>query len=319
MRAAFASCIVSGALLWVTPAHADTNDLVLSKLGTRITDSMGNPTSVVGDPLAFRALASQLGTVLAPDLLTPADTLGFSGFQLTVDYATTTIDRSADYWRVLQGSAPSSMQTIGFFARKGLWFPVPSFEVGGGAVHLVDSHIWTGQFYAKLALIEGYHDLPLPSLSVRGAVSRMMTQRELDLTTASLDVTISKHVGIGGTWRLDPFVGWNLLMIVPRSEVIEGTPNTDPLTPGNEGDSMNNFVFKDQNTIFRNRLFVGTKMQFSVVQLTLSAQFALAGTSVDDRAGTNTACMPMSTTAECDAKDTAKAQTTLAMSLGLDF
>jgi len=109
------------------------------------------------------------------------------------------------------------------------------------------------------------------------------------------------------------------LMIVPRSEVIEGTPNTAPLTPGNEGDSMNNFVFKDQDTIFRNRLFVGTKMQFSVVQLTLSAQLALAGTSVDDRAGTNTACMPMSTTAECDAKDTAKAQTTLAMSLGLDF
>ena len=319
MRAAIASCIVSGALLGAAPARADSNDLVLSKLGTKITDSMGNTTSVVGDPLAFRALASQLGTVLAPDLLTPADTLGFSGFQLTVDYASTTIDQSADYWRVLQGPAPSSMQTVGFFARKGLWFPVPSFEVGGGAVHLVDSHIWTGQIYAKLALVEGYHDLPLPSLSVRGAVSRMMTQRELDLTAASLDVTISKHVGIAGTWRLDPFVGWNLLMIVPRSEVIEGTPNTDPLQPGNESDSMNNFVFKDQDTIYRNRIFVGAKAQFSVVQLTLSAQFALAGTSVDDRAGTNNACMPMSTTGDCDAKDTAKAQTTLAMSLGLDF
>jgi hypothetical protein len=319
MRAVIASILTSGIVLVAASAHADSNDLVLSKLGTRITDSMGNTTSVVGDPLAFRALASQLGTVLAPDLLTPADTLGFSGFQLTVDYASTTIDHGADYWRVLQGTPPSSMQTIGFFARKGLWFPVPSFEVGGGAVHLVDSHIWTGQVYAKLALIEGYHDLPLPSLSVRGAVSRMMTQRELDLTAVSLDVTISKHIGIGGTWRLDPFVGWNLLMIVPRSEVIDGTPNTDPLTPGNENDSMNNFVFKDQNTIYRNRIFVGTKMQFSVVQLTLSAQFALAGTSVDDRTGTNTACTPMSLTADCDAKDTAKAQTTLAMSLGLDF
>jgi len=312
-------CAVTCVLLSATAAHADSNDLVLSKLGTRITDSMGNTTAVVGDPLAFRALASQLGTVLAPDLLTPADTLGFSGFQLTVDYASTTIDQTADYWKVLQGAAPSSMQTVGFFARKGLWFPVPSFEVGGGAVHLVDSHIWTGQVYAKLALIEGYHDLPLPSLAVRGAVSRMMTQRELDLTAVSLDVTISKHFGIGGTWRLDPFVGWNLLMIVPRSEVIEGTPNSDPLQPGNEGDSMNNFVFKDQATIYRNRIFFGAKTQFSVVQLTLSAQFALAGTSVDDRTGTNTPCMPQSVTAECDAKDTAKAQTTIALSAGLDF
>lgn len=315
MRATIASIIV----LWASAAHADSNDLVLSKLGTRITDSTGTTTSVVGDPLAFRALASQLGTVLAPHLLTPADTLGFSGFQLTVDYASTTIDHAADYWRVLQGTPPSSMQTVGFFARKGLWFPVPSFEIGAGAVHLVDSHIWTGQLYAKLALIEGYHDLPLPSLAVRGGVSRMMTQRELDLTTASLDITVSKHVGIGGTWRLDPFAGWDLLMIIPRSEVIDGTPNTDPLTPGNEGDSMNNFVFKDQATIYRNRFFVGTKMQFAMVQLTLEAQFALAGTSVDDRTGTNTACMPMSLTSECDAKDTAKAQTTLAMSAGFDF
>jgi len=315
MRAVIVSCV----MLAATSAHADSNDLVLSKLGTRITDSTGTMTSVVGDPLAFRALASQLGTVLAPHLLTPADTLGFSGFQLTVDYASTTIDHAADYWRVLQGTPPSSMQTVGFFARKGLWFPVPSFEIGAGAIHLVDSHIWTGQLYAKLALIEGYHDLPLPSLAVRGGVSRMMTQRELDLTAASLDITVSKHVGIAGTWRLDPFAGWDLLMIIPRSEVIDGTPNTDPLTPGNEGDSMNNFVFKDQNTIYRNRFFVGTKMQFAMVQLTLEAQFALAGTSVDDRTGTNTACMPMSLTSECDAKDTAKAQTTLSMSAGFDF
>jgi hypothetical protein len=319
MRAVIATVFASGVLLVAPAAHADSNDLVLSKLGTRITDSMGNTTSVVGDPLAFRALASQLGTVLAPHLLTPADTLGFSGFQLTIDYSSTTIDHGADYWRVLQGAAPSSMQTVGFFARKGLWFPVPSFEVGGGAVHLVDSHIWTGQLYAKLSLIEGYHDLPLPSLSVRGAVSRMMTQRELDLTAASLDVTVSKHVGIAGTWRLDPFAGWDLLMIIPRSEVIDGTPNTDPLVPGNEGDSMNNFVFKDQANIYRNRFFLGTKMQYYVFQLTLEAQFALAGTSVDDRTGTNTPCMPASLTADCDAKDSAKAQTTLSMSAGFDF
>jgi hypothetical protein len=316
MRAAIAGVILfTGATL----AHADSNDLVMSRLGTHITDSTGATTSVVGDSVAFRALASQLGTVLAPQLLTPADTLGFSGIQMTVDYSTTTIDHSAAYWRALEGTPPSSMQTVGFFARKGLWFPIPSFEFGAGAVHLVDSHMWTGQLYAKLALHEGYHDLPLPSLAVRGAVSRLMNQHELDLTAASLDITVSKHFGIGGTWRLDPFAGWDLLMIIPRSEVIDGTPNVDPLVPGNEADSMNNFVFKDQQNIYRNRFFVGTKLQYYVFQLTLEAQFALAGTSIDDRSGTNTACVPMGTTDDCDTKDTAKAQTTLAMSVGFDF
>jgi hypothetical protein len=311
-------------------AHADDNDLVLGRLATRQTDAMGNLTGVVPQNLELRALSSQLGVVLAPHLLTPADTIGFGGFQLTVDYATTTIDSTASYWRVLQGSPDPAgtgngahgdgmMRTVGFFARKGMWFPVPSMEVGAGAVHLVDSRTWSGQLYTKLALHEGYHQLPIPSLAVRGAVSRMMNQRELDLTVASLDVLMSKHLGVGSTWRFDPYGGWNLLMIVPRSEVIDPTPNIDPLVMGNEQDILLNFVFKDQDVIFRNRLFFGAKLQYYVFQLTLEAQFAFAGSSVDDRSGTSDACVPSSTTQLCDAKDTAAAQRTLSMSAGFDF
>lgn len=311
-------------------AAADPNDLVLSRLATRITDNSGQITSVVGQNLELRALASQLGVVLAPHLLTPADTLGFGGFQFDVSASQTTIDSKQPYWRALSGSpdpsgtmgvanGPSVLRTIGLFAHKGLWFPVPSFELGAGAVHLVDSTTWTGQVYAKLGLHEGYHDLPLPSLAVRGGVSRMMTQRELDLTVASIDVTISKHFGIGGTWRFDPFAGWDLLMIIPRSEVIDATPNVDPLQPGDELDANNNFVFKDQATIYRHRILAGAKFQYYVLQLTVEAQYALAGTSVDDRIGTSDACQPGSDTTNCDAKDTAAAQTTLSVSAGFNF
>jgi hypothetical protein len=252
-------------------------------------------------------------------LLTPADTLGFSGFQFSFDYAATTIDKNGAYWRALQGTPPAMMRTVGFFVRKGMWFPAPSIEAGAGAVHLVDSHVWTGQLYTKLSLHEGYHDLPLPSLSVRGAVSRLMTQEQLDLTIASLDIAVSKHFGVGSTWRFDPFAGWNLLMIVPRSEVLEGTPQTDPLSPMRQADSFNNFVFKDQANIYRNRIFIGAKLQYYVFQLTVEAQFALKGSSVDDRSGTSTPCMPMSTTSACDATDDAAAQRTLSMSAGFDF
>jgi hypothetical protein len=333
---AYASSMVRGALTALVLvcllrlAAADPNDLVLARLATRITDSGGKLQGVVGENLEFRALASQLGVVLAPHLLTPADTLGFGGFQFDVDASQTTIDSKQSYWRARAGSpdpsgtmgvanGPNMLRTIGLFAHKGMWFPLPSFELGAGAVHLVDSTTWTGQVYAKVGLHEGYHDLPIPSLSVRGAVSRMMNQRELDLTVASLDVTISKHFGIGGTWRFDPFAGWDLLMIIPRSEVIDATPNVDPLHMGDEMDASNNFVFKDQATIYRNRILVGAKLQYYVLQLTIEAQFALAGKSVDDRTGTSDACQPNSATSSCDAKDIAAAQTTLSVSAGFDF
>ncbi len=310
-------------------AAADPNDLVLSRLATRIVEQ-GRVVGVVGENLEFRALASQLGVVLAPQLLGPADTIGFGGFQFDVDASLTSIDSIQPYWRAREGSpdpagtnrvahGPAYLSTVGMFAHKGLWFPVPSFEIGVGAVHLLESTAWTAQVYGKIALNEGYHDLPLPSVAVRGAVSRLMNQRELDLTIASVDLTISKHFGIGGTWRFDPFAGWNLLLIVPRSEVIDATPDVDPLAPGNDMDANNNFVFQDQAAILRHRFVVGAKFQYSVVQLTIEGQLALAGTSVDDRAGTNEACQPNSTTSDCDATDTATAQTTLSVSAGVSF
>jgi hypothetical protein len=309
-------------------ASADDNDLVLNRLATRVTDGSGNLMTVVPQNLELRQLSSQLGVVLAPHLLTPADTLGFGGFQLTVDYSTTTIDSRQAYWRALQSSpdpagnanvahGAGSMSTVGFMARKGLWFPVPSLEVGGGAVHLIDSHTWTGQLYTKFALHEGYHQLPVPSLAVRGAVSRMMNQRELDLTVASVDVMMSKHWGVGSTWRLDPYGGWNALLIVPRSEVIDPTPNVDPLV--DPDDTLLNFVFKDQDLIVRHRVFFGVKMQYYVFQLTVEAVLALAGSSVDDRAGTSDPCTANSMTTSCDAKDDAASQRTLSMSAGFDF
>lgn len=297
-------------------ARADDNDLVLARLAARTVDGNGVVTGVTPDNTAFRSLASAMGVVLAPQLLTPADTLGFGGFQFTVDATTTTIDGAAPYWRALESAkdptgttgpfGPSSMSTVGFFVRKGMWLPVPSFEVGAGAVHLGGSSAWTGQLYTKLALVEGYHQLPIPSIAVRGAVSRLMTQRELDLTVASFDVNVSKHIGVGGTWRLDPYIGYDVLAIIPRSEVLDPTPNIDPLAPGNQDDAKLNFVFKDQNNIYRNRFYGGVKMQYYVVQLTLEAIFASAGSTNDDRASIM-------------AKDTTKAQRTLALTAGFDF
>ncbi|MBC7978922.1 MAG: hypothetical protein H7138_28385 [Myxococcales bacterium] len=268
--------------------------------------------------------------MLAPHLLTPADTLGYSGFQLSAEGTQTTIDSAQPYWRALAGSTDPAgtgsvdhgdgfLRTIGVFARKGLWLPLPSFELGVGAVHVLESATWAAQLTGKLAIHEGYHDLPLPSIALRGGVSRMINQRELDLTVISADAVISKHFGIGGTWRLDPFAGYDLLLVLPRSEVIDGTPEIDPLAPGNELDSANNFVFKDQVTIVRHRIGGGVKLQYDVVQLTVEALYALAGSSVDDRANTSAMCLPSSTTTQCDSKDIAAAQLTVSVSAGVDF
>jgi hypothetical protein len=306
-------------------AVADDNDFVLARLGTVVNDGTGMPYDVVGNNLLFRSFVSELGTVLAPRLLSPSDTLGFGGFQFTTDFGFTGIDNEAEYWSVLESSTQpgtagvshgtASMKTVGIFARKGLWLPVPSIEVGLGAVHLINSRIWTAQGYVKFALHEGYHDLPLPSVAVRGSASRMMGAKDLDLTVAGFDVSVSKSIGIAGTWNLAPYGGWNMLIIVPRSEVIDKTPHI-------AGDTNMNFVFKDQDDIVRHKLFLGAKLKYYVFTMALEAGFTLSGSSVDDRSGTSMSCADATTVGDqdsCDATDTAGVQGTYTFSIGLDF
>lgn len=312
-----------------SPALADDNDLVLARL-TRRTEQNGMVTQVVPQNRELRALASQLGVVLAPHLATPADTLGWGGFQVAFDYQTTQVDSTASYWRALEGSpdptgagglahTSGTLSTIGVFARKGLWLPLPAMEVGAGAVRLQDSSMWAAQAYAKLGLHEGYHDLPLPSVAVRGAVSRLMTQRELDLTVVSIDGSISKSFGIGGTWTIDPYAGYDLLLTIARSEVVDPTPDVDPLDPSMPNDRVLNFVFEDQDVILRHRVFLGAKAKFGALVLTVEGQLATAGSSVDDRSGTSMRCELESPTEQCDSADTAAGQRSLTLSAGFEL
>lgn len=309
-------------------AHADpgANDLVLGRLSRQVPN--GNEMVSVGQSLEFRSLVSELGVALAPRLLSPADTIGFGGFQLTTDLAFTSIHAGERYWRARVGSADPTggtdngsnmLSTVGVFARKGIWLPLPSFEAAVGAVHLRDSGMWAAQGYAKFALHEGYHDLPIPSVAVRAGASRLFGATELDLTVASLDVSVSKQLGIGGTWTLSPYGGWNLLFILPTTEVLDPTPNVDALDPANMDDAALDFVMRDQGAITRHRFFLGSTFQYDILHLTVEAQFALAGSSVDDRAGTSDACTFDSTTDRCDSTDQAGGQRTITISAGLDF
>ena len=286
-------------------ATAGGNDLVMSRLG----NTVGN--GVIGSNLDFRSLTSQLGVVFAPRLQSPADTLGFSGFQFSTDLSFTTIDADAPYWRAREEEGSNVMPTFSFFARKGIWLPLPSCEIGLGAVHLSDSQMWAAQGYIKFAILEGYHDLPLPSIAIRGAASRVFGSRDLDITLASIDVSISKHVGIDGTFGIEPYIGWNYLINIPRSDVVDKTPHI-------ANDWEMNFVFKDQDNIIRTRIFLGMKAQYHVFTFTAQASFALPGSSTDDRE-VDVVCTSDSTTYGCNSTDEAASQQTYTLSLGLDF
>jgi len=276
VRFAFGLALGLGVVL-ASSAHADRNDLTLERL-IGPPSSPGAVNDVTSIPLqsAYRSLVSELGVVMAPRLLTPADTLGYSGFAFTFDSTHTSINDKADYWQKgVRNVSGNFLSTVSVTARKGLWAPFPSFEIGAGLTYLVDSSIYALNAYAKFGIQEGYHGWILPSIAVRGSVARLLGTNQIDMTVISTDLTISKSFGIAGSFKLDPYIGANLLINIVRSQVIDSTPNIDAYKQGGMGLDLNsNTVFPNQDSILRWRLFVGLRWVWSIVSIT--GEFAWA-------------------------------------------
>lgn len=294
-------------------------------------DAAGQVTGVKLDDDAtsrFRSLMSELGVVMAPQVVTPADTIGFAGFQISAELGITQINNKALYWDGVKGVTPQNrladrpqawLSTIGVFVRKGIWLPVPSMEVGAGVVHLLQSQMVAYQGYAKLAIHEGFSDWPLPSVAGRAAVSHVTGSEQVRLDIASFDVLISKAFGVGGTFRAEPFGGWSYLMIKARSHVFDLTPGCDgfltgggnggafcgPVSP--DGDLSANFSFPDQDVITRRRFFGGMKLKFAAVFVAGQYEYLPAGRSRDE------------SVSSIGARDSSDKQTRVSLSGGFDF
>ena len=106
---------------------------------------------------------------------------------------------------------------------------------------------------------------------------------------------VSKAFSIGGTARIEPFFGWNMLFIDARSGVIDATPKCDAYAQHRGGagatrrrvrcraarterwnDLARNFTFPSQDIITRYRWFGGFKLKLSVLFLAVEVDLIQA-------------------------------------------
>lgn len=287
---------------------------------------------------AWRSLMSEMGAIFAPQFLAPAETAGWNGFVLDFKYGFTSLSHSEDFWKYgVNGTPQPVASTISLEARKGIWMPLPSFELGGGFTHLVDSHMFTVNLFAKFAVHEGFHHWITPALAVRGYFQRLVGANQVNMTILSTDVSASKSFGIAGSFNLTPYLGYNAFWVIARSEVIDFNPTQDalqetspaggsyttPLGPGaycvDRGDGAPDcstyYVFMDQKAILRHRLFFGLRFLFELntnLKLMLATEYSTTIRGVSDdsyHAGGMT----------FELKDDANMQHTWSFSVGIDY
>jgi hypothetical protein len=278
-------------------AWAGAYDLRLSQLGTD-----PNTGAVLGNDEDFRSLASELGVLMAPKPVDSAESLGLSGFAISADVSLNTLSNGAAYWKnATRGDPGKIAPTLQIMGRKGLW---PGIEVGAGATHLFNSRMWTISGYGKVAINEGFHPAPIPSVAIRGMFSRLVGAEDMNMTTAAIDASISHVFGVGKTVNVTPYVGYQALMIFARSGVLDATPKTDEYL--DKSPELSEFVYKDGGAILRHRPFLGVRVIFSVLRIGFEAMIVPGGGRAGDINGKKVA-------------DKSGLQQQYTLSLGLDF
>lgn len=149
----------------------------------------------------FKSFAHDLVSALSYKAISPAESLGVTGFDLGISLSV--IETKTDLpWGIALGTEKSYLTVPRLSLQKGLPFNV---DVGGFYASVPGTGI---QFYGaevKYALIEG--GFALPAISIRAATTKLSGVDQLDLDTRSLELTVSKglmnftpYAGVGKVW-----------------------------------------------------------------------------------------------------------------------
>lgn len=193
----------------------------------------------------FNDLSKQLGTAISYTPLAPAEPLGVLGFDVGLAATSIDIDEKADFWKkVIPNSTPPGFLFIPKIqAKKGLPFGI---DVGVSYATVPDSNVSIIGAELKYAILSG--NILFPAVAIRGTYTKLMGIDELDLSTAGVDLSISK-----GFLFLTPYAGIGEVFI--------------------KSSAKSSLKLEDVNTSIT-KGFAGLKISFLILSLVAEADFA---------------------------------------------
>ncbi len=199
----------------------------------------------------FKSFSTDLGMALSYQPLSPAAPLGdkLPGFDAGVEASFVKLDTSAPYFTKINtiGNIPDTVVLPRVHVQVGL--PIIPIDLGVSYTKAGDIKL-TG-LELKYAILRG--GVAMPAIAIRGAYTKLSGVEDLDLSTKSLDVSISKGILI-----FTPYVGFGEVWIT--SEPHPTVTITPPL---------------EKEDITKTKAFVGLKTKiFPFVNLVLEGDFS---------------------------------------------
>lgn len=149
----------------------------------------------------FKLFSEDLGSALSYKAITPAEPTGVTGFDLGIEVTSTEM-KNSQLWVQATGTSLDSMILPKLHIHKGLPFDI---DIGAfySAVPSTNITLYGGEL--RYAILDG--GMAVPAIAIRGAMSKLSGVDQLDLSTSSLDISISKgfamftpYAGVGTVW-----------------------------------------------------------------------------------------------------------------------
>jgi len=152
----------------------------------------------------FESMAEDLGAALSYRSITPAEHLGLTGFDLGAAITYTDFDNSEDWQNAVSSSSELDYVVAPkLYLHKGLPFGI---DVGGFVGSSSNSGVDLFGVEVKYALLKG--GVAKPAIGLRAAYTQLDGIDQIDMDTASLDISISK-----GFVMLTPYAGAGVVWV----------------------------------------------------------------------------------------------------------
>lgn len=166
----------------------------------------------------FDALSRDLGSALSYKPVSPSTTLGISGFDIGLEFTETNMSKSSQLWNSITNGGGTLQHVIipKLHLTKGL--PL-GFDVSAFYAKIPSTNI---AFYGgalSYAILDG--GVVEPTVSLRGAFTKLTGVNQLAFNTKSVDLSVSK-----GFVMVTPYIGVGKVWVNSSSNVLSNTTGT---------------------------------------------------------------------------------------------
>lgn len=199
----------------------------------------------------FKSLSESFGAALSYQPLSPAAPLGdtLPGFDAGVEASYVKLDSNASWFKAIEsvGDLPDALVIPRVHVQVGL--PIIPIDLGVSYASVPSSDIKVTGYELKYAVLEG--GVAMPAVAIRGAYTELSGIDQLDLTTKSVDLSISKGIVI-----FTPYAGIGKVWITSEPK----------------GDAP---AFLEKEDISQTKFFVGSKIKvFPFINLVVEGSFS---------------------------------------------